>query len=337
MKYRRVGDKDLIISEIGFGCGGNAGLMVREEAKDQIAVIERALERGITYFDNAPDYGNGKAEANLGRVLKELRVRPVINSKVEIRAVNLDDIAGHVVRSAEASLTRLGIEQLDVFQVHNGPSRYRPRLEGEDYRQLWLEDFLRPGGACEGIDRLKQAGKIRHAGFICRGDDADAVTTLLDTGLFSLINVPYTVLNPTAGLPKPQALQAMDFGNVIEIAQGHGVGAAIYSPLAGGVLTDAFLRGTARHPLARAIDTESPEMRDIAARAAKLAFLPDSGESLAQAAYRFVLSNPGVATVLGGFSAVEQVEELCAASGHEPIALEKMRRLAALWESNFDG
>src|SRR5262249_23467480 len=147
-----------------------------------------------------------KAEENLGRALKQLGARPVINSKVEIRAADLGDIAGHVVRSAEESLRRLGIDELDMFHVHNGPSRTRPPLEGKSYRQLWIRDYLRPGGACDGILRLKQAGKIRHAGFICRGDDADAVTELLDTGLFSLINVPYTLLNPTAGVRKPAGL-----------------------------------------------------------------------------------------------------------------------------------
>lgn len=336
MRYRSVGNTDIVISEIGFGCGGNAGLMVRGEMHEQIRVIERALALGVNYFDNAPDYGAGKAEENLGRALREINVRPVINSKVEIRAADLGDIAGHVVRSAEESLRRLGIERLDLFQVHNGPSRSRPLLEGKAYRQLWLEDFLRPGGACEGILHLKAVGKIRHAGFICRGNDADAVMELLDTGLFSLINVPYTLLNPTAGLPRPARLEAKDFGNVIQIAISRGASAAIYSPLAGGMLTDAFLIGAAQHSLARPVDRVSAAVRIQAPRVAKLTFVPDEGESLAQAAYKFILSNPGVATVLGGFSALEQVEELCEVSGRGPIAPEKIRRLKALWNSNFE-
>lgn len=336
MQCRHVGTTELSISEIGFGCGGNAGLMLRGELREQIHVIERALALGITYFDNAPDYGQGKAEENLGRALKELRVRPVINSKVEIRAADLGDIAGHVVHSAEESLKRLGIEQLDLFQVHNGPSRSRPLLEGKSYRQLWLQDFLRSGGACEGVARLKAAGKIRHAGFVCRGDDADAVVTLLETGLFSLINVPYTLLNPTAGVPKPASLEATDFGNVIQSAMRLGASAAIYSPLAGGFLTDAFVMGAARHPLAREDKSSTAAKQVLATRVAKLAFVPDEGESLAQAAYRFILSHRGVATVLGGFSSVEQVEELVAVSGRGPTAPDKIRRLEALWESNFE-
>src|SRR5207245_10260545 len=82
--------------------------MVRGSPAEQRRVVARAVELGINYFDNAPDYGNGVAEENLGRVLKELKLRPVITSKVEVRHTDLGDIAGHVVRSTEESLERLG-------------------------------------------------------------------------------------------------------------------------------------------------------------------------------------------------------------------------------------
>jgi Aldo/keto reductase family len=68
VEYRQVGNTELRVSEIGFGCGGNAGLMVRGSPAEQRRVVERAVELGINYFDNAPDYGNGIAEENLGRI-----------------------------------------------------------------------------------------------------------------------------------------------------------------------------------------------------------------------------------------------------------------------------
>jgi aryl-alcohol dehydrogenase-like predicted oxidoreductase len=80
-----------------------------------------------------PTIGNGAAEANLGRILRDLGQRPVINSKVEIRQDNLDDIAGHVVRSCEASLKRLAIDHLDTLQIHNGPATTPPTLEAGSY------------------------------------------------------------------------------------------------------------------------------------------------------------------------------------------------------------
>ena len=228
MEYRQVGHTELRVSEIGFGCGGNAGLMVRGSRDEQRQVVERAVELGINYFDNAPDYGNGLAEENLGRVLRELKIRPVINSKVEVRQADLRDIAGHVVRSTEESLTRLGVDYLDILQIHNGPAPSPPKLEGRAYTQLWIEDYLRPGGALEGLQRVLHDGKARYLGFICRGDDAYQVRQLLDTHLFQMINVPYTLLNPTAGMARPIGLGVdHDFGGVIDYADAHGVGSAI--------------------------------------------------------------------------------------------------------------
>lgn len=336
MKYRTIGNGGLELSEIAFGCGGNAGLMLRGSASEQQAAIGRALDLGITYFDNAPDYGDGLAEENLGRALKALKARPLLNSKVEIRAADLSDIAGHVVRSCEASLRRLGVDHLDVFQIHNGPSASDPGLDGKVYTQLASEDFLRAGGAIEGIERLRRDGKIRFAGFICRGDDGDEVRRMLDTGVFALINVPYTLLNPTAGMQKPAGFPGKDFGNVISAAHGRGAGSAIYAPLAGGWLSDAALRGEQRHPLARAADPQSQNARKNLARAEAVKFLADeNGISLAQAAYRFILSNPMVTTTLGGFSSIAQMEEICAVSGMDPLGEDEYARLNEVWK-NFN-
>ncbi|MBP0592146.1 aldo/keto reductase [Paraburkholderia sp. LEh10] len=337
MLYRTIGTTGVAVSEIGFGCGGNAGLMVRGGFDEQCRIVARALELGINYFDNAPDYGDGAAEENLGRVLKALHARPLINSKVEVRARDLDDIAGHVVRSAEESLRRLGIDCLDFLQIHNGPRAGPTTLEGRGYKTLSIDDFMRPGGALEGLRRVLRDGKARHIGFICRGGDAREVKALLDTRLFSMINVSYTLLNPTAGMRCPTGLEVdRDGGNVLGQAATRGTGAAIFSALAGGFLTDESVAGADRHPLARAVDREADATREAQRKAARL--LPiavECGWTLAQAAYRFVLSHPGVTTVLGGFSALSQVDELCAVSGAPPLNTRVLNQIDALWRSNF--
>jgi L-glyceraldehyde 3-phosphate reductase len=337
MLYRRIASTDLSLSEIGFGCGGNAGLMVRGTAEDQRRIVARALDLGVNYFDNAPDYGDGAAEENLGRALRALQVRPLINSKVEIRRENLGDIAGHVVRSTEDSLKRLGIDALDILQIHNGPTAAAAPLEGKGYAQLGLSDFLRPGGALDGLRRVLDAGKVRHVGFICRGNDGDEVRQLLDTGLFALINVPYTLLNPTAGMVKPDGLTVeRDFDRVLDHAHGRGIGAAVYSALAGGHLTDDAVTGRERHPLARAVDPAAETARALRRKAETIRFLArETSLSLAQAAYRFVLSHPGVTTVLGGFSALDQLEELATVSGAGPFAPDLTARLNDLWRADF--
>ncbi len=344
MHTRRIGATGLELSEIGFGCGGNAGLMVRGSAPEQERAVGRALDLGITYFDNSPDYGDGRAEEALGRALKSLKARPLVNSKVEIRAGDLGDIAGHVERSVDASLKRFGLDHLDVLQIHNGPSARAVHLAGRGYARLGIGDYFGKGGAIEGVERVLRAGKARFAGFVCRGDDGDEVRRVLATGVFHLINVPYTLLNPTAG----QAMRAVmslgsdpagltpDYGNVLEAARAAGTGAAIYSPLAGGFLTDAFADGAPRHPLARPARGEAAaiEATRRQVRALRVA-LEGTGLTLAQAAIRFCLMHEGVTTVLGGFSTVEQMEEIVAATDAPAFDPEVLALLEARWRRDF--
>ena len=335
MQYRIVGETGLRLSAIGFGCGGNAGLMLRGEAREQTRIVARALELGINYFDNAPDYGDGLAEMNLGRALKEIGARPLLNSKVEIRAENLGGIESHVVASCEGSLKRLGVEQLDVLQIHNGPSAAPPEM-GSRYTQLHMEHFTRRGGAMDGLRRLHRDGKFRFAGFICRGGDGAEVRTLLDSGLFQIINAPFTLINPTAGHEASGLRGVKDYQGCINAAQARGIGAAVYSPLASGFLTDDAVAGLDRNRLARAYDMNSEASARLRKQAAAVSFLArENGITLAQAAFRFVLTHGGVSVALGGFSDLQQLEEIAAAPDMGPFSADAMARLADVWRANF--
>jgi L-glyceraldehyde 3-phosphate reductase len=117
MNYREVGNTGIEISEIGFGGGGFAGLFVRGSHAEQRVAVARAIELGVNYFDEAPEYGNGVSETNLGHVLKELGVQPYITTKVEVYGQHLDDIAGRIVQSTEESLQRLQVDYVDFLQV----------------------------------------------------------------------------------------------------------------------------------------------------------------------------------------------------------------------------
>lgn len=335
MRHRPMGNTELSLSEIAFGCGGNAGLMTTGTRREQSRAVARALELGINYFDTAPDYGDGLAETNLGHVLKELAERPIVGSKVEIRATDRADIAGHITRSVDGSLARLGRDYVDVLQIHNGPVLRPPDLEGRSYWQLAIEDFFKPNGAIAGLERVVAAGKARHAGFICRGNDIAAVRQLLDTGFFRLVNVPYTLLNPTAGHAPTGLEVAQDLGGVIDEARRRGVGVAVYSPLAGGALTDEFAdRAETLSPTLRRLPAEASRRLQAMAAGVRHAGRV-AGLGLPHLAYRFILDNPGATTVLGGFSTMEQLEALCSASELPPLAPDVVRGLEALWRTNF--
>lgn len=340
MKTRRIGSTDLVVSQIGFGCGGNAGLMVRGTAVEQERVIGRALDCGINYFDTAPDYGDGLAEENLGRSLQAFGNRPIINTKVEIRAENLGGIADHIVHSVEGSLKRLRVDALDIVQIHNGPVAARPHLEGRDYKTLWLEDYFRPAGAIDGVLRILESGKARYAGFVIRGGDVAEVTKLLNTALFHLVNVSFTLLNPTAAYPRPEKLNVdRDYRGVINIAKDAGAGAAIFSPLAGGVLTDAVISGQRMHALARPKDRKVLETKGVLPLARRFhALAAANGMSIVQLAYGFILGHPGVSTALAGFSAINQLEDTVAGVANmDSLPKDVMGQIHEIWQQGSLG
>ncbi len=332
MKYRMMGATGLLLSEVGFGTAATSGLMTQGRYEDQRDCVARAIELGINYFDTAPDYGEGSSgEIALGRILRELGVRPVITTKVEVRQENLGNIAEHIQRSLDESLDRLGVDYVDVLQIHNGPTVARPQLEGRSYRVLGIEDYFATNGALEGLTRAQRAGKVRFIGFICRGDDIGPVQQLINTGLFQMINVPYTLLNPTAGRPKPDGMMVEpDFGNVLTYAHAHDVGTAIYSPLAAGLLTDQIVNDGAYHPLSRTYGDPQSFMIE---RAKALRFLSTPDCSLAQAAYRFILMHPGVTSVLSGVSELGQLAEVSATSDADPLTAESMARVEMVWRA----
>src|SRR6185437_1105484 len=118
MQYRTVGKTGLKVSEIGFGCGNNAVLMVQAPYQDQLKAVRHALDCGINFFDTAFAYGLGKSEENLGRILKDLGADPVISTKIRLEADAVGDVKAATVRAVEAGLKRLGRDRVDFVQLH---------------------------------------------------------------------------------------------------------------------------------------------------------------------------------------------------------------------------
>ncbi|MDE2837826.1 MAG: aldo/keto reductase [Chloroflexota bacterium] len=335
MRYRTMGATGIRVSEIGFGSGDNAGLLVKGEPDVQLRAIERALELGINYFDTSPDYGKGLAEENIGKAMKAIGFRPVLATKVEIMPDELDHIAEAVIESLEDSLRRLQVDHVDVLQIHNPPS-IETDTTVPGWLHLGLDDYLGPGGALEGMERLRRAGKTRFFGFANEDADADAVMALMETGEFHMLNVWYDLLNPTAGLPTPDGLDVQhDYGQFLRRAQELGIGTATIRPLGGGVLTDHAVSGGGRHALAGGGLSRNADMyQAMVERAKPFAFLSRSGQTLSQAAYRFILQDEAVTTVLGGFSEMAHLEEAAGCSGAPPLSDEDMARLDMVWRSN---
>jgi len=93
MDKRQLGRTGLDVSVLGFGCGAIGGLMVRGAAADQERAVVRAIERGVNYFDTAPQYGDGASERNLGRALKSLRAKVLVGTNVRLSESDRRNVA----------------------------------------------------------------------------------------------------------------------------------------------------------------------------------------------------------------------------------------------------
>src|SRR3954466_15817990 len=118
METRTLGKTGLKLSVLSFGCGAVGGLMVKGAATDQQRAVARAMEFGINYFDTAPMYGDGVSERNLGRVLKALK-RPKIIVGTKVLVETNGDIGKCIADTMDRSLQRLGLDSVDLYQLHN--------------------------------------------------------------------------------------------------------------------------------------------------------------------------------------------------------------------------
>src|SRR5438128_8466511 len=121
MEQRPLGTTGLTVSALGFGCGAVGGLMVRGNAAEQRQAVSRALDAGITYFDTAASYGDGLSEEHLGQVMRDLGAwsQVVVGTKVRLRPEEQREPAKAVRASIEASLERLGRDDVDLLSLHN--------------------------------------------------------------------------------------------------------------------------------------------------------------------------------------------------------------------------
>ena len=342
MKYRRVPGTDIDLSEISMGTGDNAGLFVWGEYGALRAAVARALENGVNHFDTAPEYGRGRAETNLGSVLRDLGAKPCITTKVEVADEHLGDIAKRVVHTVEESLIRLGVDAVHFVQIHNPPGKLYGRISTRR-ATMEVEHYLGAKGAMEGIARLQKDGKILHTGMSCEYAEPAQVKEILQTGLMRWINVRYNLVNPTAGVDGLDALEVdYRYDGVMAEARRYQVGTGIVRPLAGGALTDTSLRSDAivRHPLAGGALSSNEklmnQMKAEVARARQLSFLcRESGDSMAVAAYRFILSHPDATSIITGISDGSHLDDALEAVRKGPLDASLLDRLRPIWMSNF--
>ncbi|MGH8867795.1 MAG: aldo/keto reductase [Actinomycetes bacterium] len=302
---RRVGHSEVEVTRLGLGTAPLGGLFRRVEAEDASAVVARALDAGLAYVDTAPLYGHGLAERRLGEVLRDVpRDRFTLSTKVgrlihdspgepdpvyvEVSGthVEFDFSADGVRRSLEASLTRLGLDRVDIAYVHD-PDDYEEQALREAFPALRA---LREEGVLGAIGVGMNQSRVPTR--FVRETDCDVV----------LLAGRYTVLDQSGA------------ADLLPAAAERGVSVIAGGVFNSGILADPQPGSTydyAAAPTSRI--TQARQLADVCAR---------HDVPLTALALQFPLAHPAVTAVLTGVRTVAELDENLARAGHRiPAAL----------------
>jgi len=324
MDHRPLGQTGLQIPAIVFGAGAVGGAVFNGPMGTRTAIVRKALDRGIDWFDTASSYGDGQSEANLGRILRELGARPSISTKVRLDGDDLRGIPEAIARSAASSLERLQRPSVELLQLHN-----RIGMQRGEGGQLSVEDVLGPNGVAEGLERVRHAGQTRLIGLTALGD-TEALHALIESGRFDTVQAYHNILNPSASREVPREFRAQDYRRLIPAAAARGMGVLNIRTLAAGAVAGSTARAGSR-PLSPGSDGET----DMARAAAVEGALAGEPGTIARKAIRFALMTPGVSAVLVGFATAAEVDEAVDASEMPPLAEDAVAALEALYATDF--
>jgi len=311
MHLRPLGRTGLEISEIGYGAWGiGQSMWIGAEDADSLRALERAIDLGLNFIDTALAYGDGHSEELVGQVVRGRAETVYVASKVPPKNMRWpaspDDhidaaFPGDHIRSCtETSLRNLGLERIDVQQLH-----------------VWHDDWLDQGDWYETAEALKQEGKIGAFGVSINDHEPGTALGLVRSGRVDTVQVIYNVFDQA---PEDELFPA---------CAEHGVGVLARVPFDEGGLTGrigadtTFPDGDFRDDYFR-----GDRRREVGERVAAIAAdLGVAVEDVPEAALRYILSAPEVSTVIPGMRSVRNVERNIAAGDGRGLPAEQVATL----------
>ena len=324
MRYRTLGGTDIAVSEVGFGVWTvSTGWWGEVDDERSVRLLRQAYERGINYFDTADTYGSGKGEtilADAGFTSGHMRDRVVISTKIGYDFYNHTARRGQQERpqdwseeflrfALEKSLQRLGTDYVDFLQLHNTKM---DAVENDDLFAL-MED-------------LRSEGKIRAYGVALGpkiGWLEEGVRVMRERRIEGLQMI-YNLLEQDPGR------------DLIQTAKETGTSLVVRVPHSSGMLEGKYDENTTfahnDHRRHRPKEWLTTGLKKVE----QLGFLTESGErTLGQAALKFVLASPEVASTLPNIYGEEQIEEFAATSETPDLTPEELARIKELYDENF--
>lgn len=313
-KTRKLGWTDLNLTTIGLGTwamGGGSwsfswGPQDNEESMD---AISRAIEKGINWIDTAPVYGLGHSEEIVSKALKQLPERPIIASKCGIawnenRQTSRQLKGENIRREVEASLKRLDIDVIDLYQIH------------------WPDPDSEIEDAWQQISNMVKEGKVRYAG-VC------------NFNIEQLKRIQH--IHPVASLQLPYSMieRGTEDSGLLDYCREHNIGVVAYSPMQKGLLTGKFSKQRVQE-----LSEDDHRRRDPNFQEPRLSVNLDLVEKLtmiaakrdltvAQLSIAWVLRRPEVTSTIVGARRPSQIEETVLA-GDEELSQEDIQAIDAL-------
>ncbi|CAA9406450.1 MAG: General stress protein 69 [uncultured Rubrobacteraceae bacterium] len=321
MKYRNLGNTDIVVSEVGFGVWTVSTGWWGEVVDDRsVRLLRQAHERGVNYFDTADTYGSGKGETLLADAFGHMRDEVVISTKIGYDFYNHTARRGQQERpqdwsekflrfALEQSLKRLDTDYVDFLQLHNTKM---DAAENDDLFAL--------------MEAFKDEGKIR-----AYGAALGPKIGWLNEGIKMMRE------RDLAGLQMIYNLLEQDPGrDLIETARETDTSLVVRVPHSSGMLEGKYDENTTFGPNDHRRHRPKEWLTTGLQKVESLSFLTESGErTLGQAALKFVLASPEVASTLPNIYDEEQIEEFAVTSETPDLSPQELSRVAELYENNF--
>jgi len=324
MKYRTLPGMDLPVSEVGFGLWtvstGWWGTFTDDEA---VVLMRQALDLGVTLFDAADTYGNGRSEELIAKAFPDQRDRIVIATKIGYDFVNHGDerrgqreipqdfSPAALRRATDAALARLKTDRIDILQLHN------IRMEQVDDDAVW-----------ETLEDLRSQGKVGRYGLALGpaigwlGEGVHAIRRRNP----SVVQHIYNLLEPHPGKAIHAAARESQADTMFLIRVPH----------SSGMLEGQYTADTVFPPNDHRNHRPRSWLLNGVKKIEQLRFLEHEGvRTMGQAAILWLLGDDRVASVLPNIYNVEQLREFAKASGQPPLTSGENERIAALVSANF--
>jgi aryl-alcohol dehydrogenase-like predicted oxidoreductase len=319
MRYRKLGRTGFQVSEIGYGAWGIGGKQWLGGADDEsLAALRRSIDLGVNLIDTALAYGDGHSEQLVGRIVRETPHKIYVATKVPPKnrvwpaspATPIADVFpyDYIIDCAEESLRNLGLETIDLLQLH-----------------VWDDAWVERGEWRRALEDLKTSGKVQSVGVSATEHDPDSALAVMRSGEIDAVQVIYNIFDQTPEAKMFPLAEELNIGILARVPLDEGALSGTmtaHTTFPPGDFREFYFKGDRKQQVVEHVNALTKDLGD--------------GVNLPETALRFCLSHRAVSTVIPGMRTRRHVESNSAQSDLGPLdaaTVAVLKRHA--WDRNF--